>query len=477
MDLSARVRSSFRWTLTARALGQLGTWAVTLYVMRVLSPTDYGLNAMAGVCIGFVQVVDSLGLGAAMVREREPTERLLRQVMGVLVIVRIGLFIGFQLLAPLIGAFFDEPRVVPLLRVMAFLYLITIFETLPLVSLERAVTYKKISIAEMFGGACGTGVVLACASAGYGVWALVWGLLVQTAGRAIALNFIVRPMVLPMLRFDELGKHLRFGLFICSERLLGFAFQETDKVIGGHMLGATASGFYSVGSHIACLPVNKVMGLINSVTFSAFSSMQHGQRLNSRHLEQAVSMLSVSAFPVFFGLGSVAPELVPLVIGKQWLPSVPIIQILAVVMPLRMIANILQPILWSAGAPRVSLANLAVASAGMAIALAIGSRFGVIGLAMGWLLAYPPLFLWTVWRSCRHLGFSVRAVLGPVSMPLLASLLMAGIVMATRTLLSAELAHAVALAILTMTGAVALASIMWMLARSPIREAVQFIRG
>ena len=42
-DAATQVLSGFRWTATVRLLSQVITWAITLVVIRLLTPTDYGL--------------------------------------------------------------------------------------------------------------------------------------------------------------------------------------------------------------------------------------------------------------------------------------------------------------------------------------------------------------------------------------------------------------------------------------------------
>ena len=68
MSLRSQALSGFRWTASVRLLSQVITWAITIFVVRLLSPTDYGLIAMATVFIGFLQMFSEFGLGPALVQ-------------------------------------------------------------------------------------------------------------------------------------------------------------------------------------------------------------------------------------------------------------------------------------------------------------------------------------------------------------------------------------------------------------------------
>ena len=47
MSFRQKVIVGFYWTGGARIASQLLTWAITLYIIRLLTPGDYGLLAMA----------------------------------------------------------------------------------------------------------------------------------------------------------------------------------------------------------------------------------------------------------------------------------------------------------------------------------------------------------------------------------------------------------------------------------------------
>jgi O-antigen/teichoic acid export membrane protein len=71
MTLRMQVLSGIKWTAGAKLAGQVVTWAITLVVMRLLSPGDYGLLAMASVFIALLLVLAEAGLGPALVQWKD----------------------------------------------------------------------------------------------------------------------------------------------------------------------------------------------------------------------------------------------------------------------------------------------------------------------------------------------------------------------------------------------------------------------
>ena len=62
MTIGIQVSSSIRWMAGMRIISQIFTWAATLIVIRLLSPEDYGLMALAGIVIGLLDILDDMGL-------------------------------------------------------------------------------------------------------------------------------------------------------------------------------------------------------------------------------------------------------------------------------------------------------------------------------------------------------------------------------------------------------------------------------
>ena len=82
MDLRSRVLSALGWALGIKAVTQLINWAITLYVIRPLNPTDYGTMAIAMGFMAVLLALGELGLGAAIVQRKELDDLLLRKTFG-----------------------------------------------------------------------------------------------------------------------------------------------------------------------------------------------------------------------------------------------------------------------------------------------------------------------------------------------------------------------------------------------------------
>jgi O-antigen/teichoic acid export membrane protein len=477
MTIRDQVLTAIRWTAVARFSGQLFTWAVTIYVIRILSPADYGLMAMAMVLTSLLFLINNIGLESVLIQRPNLDQDTRAKIFGVVIFTNLACFLLMLLMAAPLARFFDEPAVAQLIWVLSLQFLILVFEALPLSALERELDFKKRSIVEFVTMLAASLITLALAVAGMGVWSLVLGHLTGMASRILGLNLITRNLCRPRFSLQGMRDVLAFGGFISTDKILWFVFAESDKFIGGKVLGKELLGFYSVANHLASLPINKIAGLVTSIAFPAFSKVQMEMQTVRFYLLKAVRLMSIFAFPIFFGISSVAASAITLFLGDKWTGAILPLQILGVVMPVRMISTVMPPVLWGVGRPRVSAENFLISSIIMVPAFILGARHGPVGLALAWAIAYPFVFLITTARVCSSIRAGIWELLKSMALPIIAATGMYAAIFAAKPYVVGEVGDVLHLLQLTLVGAVAYIFLLALIHRDGIRETLDLVRG
>ena len=137
MTLRSQVLSGVRWTASVRLVSQAITWAMTLLVVRLLTPVDYGLLAMATVFVAFLTMFSELGLGPAVIQRRDVDVPMLKRVFGVILVIHVSLTLLLMIAAPWIAQFYREPRVSPVVRVLSLQFVIAALGVIPDAMLQR----------------------------------------------------------------------------------------------------------------------------------------------------------------------------------------------------------------------------------------------------------------------------------------------------------------------------------------------------
>lgn len=423
-SLRAKVLSGLRWSAGLRFFGQLLTWVITIIVMRKLSPQDYGLMGMASIAITYLATLNELGLGTVLIQRKSHDEDMTRQIFSLLLIVNTGLYLLCFFSAPIISSFFTEDRLLSLIRLLAVQFILASFSIIPQSLIDREMLFREKSVVELSSAVAGSLTTLALALAGFGVWALVWGSLSLNLFRTMGLN-IVRPyMTLPLFLFKNMRKAVFFGGYVTMTRILWLFYSKSDMLIVGKVLGKQALGFYSVALTLASLPMEKVSGIINQVAFPAFANVQGDNKLATKHFLKAVRVMSFLAFPVLWGISSIAPHLIVSLIGQNWIEAIIPFQIICLVIPLRMINNLMSPTLLGLGHPKINLFNVLTASLVLPSAFFVGCRWGIVGVSISWCIIFPFVFLINLARITRILNTRVLHVIINISKPLFASILM-----------------------------------------------------
>lgn len=475
MTMRRQILSGLKWIAGAKLGGQLITWGITLVVIRLLSPEDYGLLAMATVFVAFLLMMAEAGLGQALVQKQDVDKTSLRQTFGIVVVVNLSLMIVLNLLTPAIAVFFEDDRLVPILRVLSLQFVIITVILIPEVQLQRKLEFKNLSLIDLTAAISSSVLTLALAFAEYGVWALVWGNLFGGIWKAVAINFMAPSRLLPSFYWGGMRGVLFFGGNITMARLLWFFFTQIDVIIVGKLLGKEALGLYSVAMHLASLPVQRVSGILNQVAFPVFSRFQQDHENLGGFVIKAIRALSFIAFPILWGISSIANEIVSLFLGQRWDGAILPLKLLPLMMPLRMVSNFLPAATDALGRPDISLKNVLLASLIMPVAFIIGSQWGVIGVVMAWITIYPVLLLINIRRMLATMGLKLRDLFYAIAPAMGSAAGMYAAVCGGGWFIDGEVNHSVKLLTMIAIGVLTYACLTLLVNRQGYREVLNLI--
>lgn len=478
MNLRSQALSGFRWTASVRLLSQVITWAITLVVIRLLTPADYGLLAMATVFVSFLAMFSELGLGAAVVQKTDVDDELLRRAFGVILVIHFSLAALLMLSAPLIGAFYDEPRVVPVIRVLSLQFVLAAFAVIPDAQLQRRMEFRNRSLLDLSGAIVASFTTLGMASAGAGVWALVAGSMLSQIVKTIGINWLSPFRHWPEFSVKGLRSLLRFGGHISAAQVFWMFYSQVDVLIGAKLLGKEVLGFYSIAMHLASLPNQRISGLVSQVAFPTFSRMQHDLTKVGVNVLLGVRILSFFAFPVLWGMSSIATEMVGVILGAKWGPSVVPLQVLALIIPLRMIGNFVQVAIQGIGRSDVVLHNAIWATLIAPSVFFIGANWGgLLGLSLAWLIVGPLVSLQGMVRGLPALGLRLGGLAMAMMPAASAGVFMYGAVTAARHMTTVGQEGPLHLCVLVGVGAFSYGMVSFCINRKGMLEVLEMLRS
>jgi PST family polysaccharide transporter len=272
--LKFRAVSGVRWgSLTHGARAVVHLFA-TLAFARLLAPSDFGLVGMAMVAVGFVTLFKDLGTGAALIQKPRLDEETLSSVFWANILLGCLGAAALVLLAPGVAAFYAEPRLTPILRVLALSLVFSGPGVVPMSLIQKELRFPLLARTEMIALSGGAAAGVAAALAGAGVWSLVLHTLaVELLTSLLALRVSgFRPRA--VLRMGSLRPLAGFSLNLSGGQFLGWLVRNVDQLLIGRFLGATQLGYYTLAVRLVLQPLRGALGVLGRVMFPVLSRIQ-----------------------------------------------------------------------------------------------------------------------------------------------------------------------------------------------------------
>ena len=215
---------------------------------------------------------------------------------------------------------------------------------------------------------------------GFGVWALVGRQLIDAIVDVVVLWKMSKWR--PGFRFS--ARHCKqlfsFGINLIGFRIVNFINQRSGEFLIGYFLGSVALGYYTIAYRVLYIFIDIMIGAIQKLAFPVFSMQYDGDKL--RHgFFAAIEFTTLAAFPVFLGLCALTPEIVIVVFGDQWEPSIPVMQILGLVGLVSAVISYNHPLFMALRRPQWILMMTCLNAISNVVFFVVAVRWGIVAVA------------------------------------------------------------------------------------------------
>jgi teichuronic acid exporter len=467
---------SVAWNAAADWGTQIFTWAAFLWVMRVLTPSDFGIAALALILMPYMGQITGFGLPRAVVALPHLSDDQLRRMNGFNVISGTLCFLLGVVIAKPLAAYFRISALAPVLIVTCTSMVVGGFAGVPAALLAKELRFRLLSILGIGQTLLSSALVLVMALKGFGYWSLILGNMIPSFIRhAIVLG--IKPCRLAWPRLSSIREPLRFGWHLSVSTIASNSYQRLDNFVAGRVLGQTALGLYGNAWELANVPLEKVASLVTTVLPSYLAVVQDDAAALRRYLYGLTEVVAMAAFPACVGLGLVARECVPLILGHKWDGMIPPLEVLSYYAAFRAVVALLPKVLTAVGSTRFVMWNDLIGLVLLPIAFYVGSRWGITGIAWGWVVAYPIFAAPLYYKTFHAVGARMRDYLRAL-MPALTGMvaMIPSVVWVKRTLPPSQ--HLLTRLILEVAvGAFAYVGAVWFLHRERVRTVLRIAKN
>ena len=330
-NLKEKTAKGLFWGALNSGTTQVLNLVIGIMLGRLLSPDDWGLVGMLAIFSAIAGNLQSSGFSTAIVNMKAPTARDYNAVFWFNILVSIVIYLLLFASAPLIAAFFQQPQLVDLSRVIFLAFLISSFGISTNAYMTKNMMNREIAIVSLVALVVSGTVAIVMAFSGYSYWSLAWQQVVNSfmlvAGRFIYVKW--KPSF--SIDFSPIRKTFRFSMNILVTMIINTLNANILTFIFGRLYGKRTTGNFFQAYKWDTMAFGLVSGMLEQVSQPVLVSVR--DEGSGREISVFRKMLRFSAFlafPAMLGLAMIANEFIVLLLTDKWIDSVLPLQILCV---------------------------------------------------------------------------------------------------------------------------------------------------
>jgi PST family polysaccharide transporter len=310
---------------------------ITAVLARILTPADFGVVAIATVIINFFSMLSDMGIGPAIIQNKELKNADLRSIFTLTLWMGIGLSVIFFLLAPVFSFYYDNENllsIIQLFSISIFLHCADIVPHNLIVKSKRFsfIAYSSIIIQVICGVLSIWGAFL-----GMGIYALLIQPILSSIMRCVV--DITQYFIMPVIKIKKtsISKIYSYSIYQFMFSFINYFSRNLDKLVVGRIFGVSELGYYEKSYRLMMLPVGNLSNIITPAIQPIFSEFQHDKKLLYHRSMKIFRIFAMMGFPLSILLFFCSKEIILITFGPQWYGAIPVFQILSVSVGFQMI--------------------------------------------------------------------------------------------------------------------------------------------
>lgn len=399
MTLKEKTIDGLSWSFADNFINYGIQFVVGIILARLLTPNDYGLIGMITIFIAISQSFIDSGFSQALIRKTDCRD----EDYSTVFFFNLGIGILFYWIlffsAGTISGFFNEPKLILLVKVLGINLIINAFGLIERTILTKRINFKlqtKISIiASVTSGIIG--IVLAYL--GWGVWSLVAKTLSQNLINSTLLWLWNKWNLKFVFDFKSFKEMFGFGSKLLVSGLINTIYQNIYYLIIGKYFSASGLGYYTRAEQFKNLPSQNISIIIQRVSYPVLSSIQNQSEKLKAGYKKLIKNTMYISFILMIGLSAISKPLITVLIGEKWSPAIPYLQLLCfsgMLYPLHALnLNILQVQGRSDLFLILEIIKKVLAIPTIIIGIIFGIKIMIIGMIVNSLIAYYLNSYWS----------------------------------------------------------------------------------
>lgn len=330
-SLSEKTFSGMIWKFAERILAQLVSTVVAIVLARLLMPEDYAVVSIVTIFFTFCNLFISCGLNSALIQKKDSDILDYSTILFASLIFAAVLYLVMFFASPYIAGLYDQPILVPVIRVMGVSFFINAVKSVVCAKISNDLRFKMFFAATLVGTILSAIIGIWMALKGFGAWALIAQQISNISIDTIILLAVSRIRFVFKFSFSRFKKLFSFGFNLFLAGIISTFYDEIRPLIVGIRFSPTDLAFYNKGMQYPKMIYSAVNDTFASVLFPVMSKVQDDLNAISGMTRKFIRVSSFVVFPFMLGLFAVSNNLIILLLTEKWSPIIIYVKIFSVI--------------------------------------------------------------------------------------------------------------------------------------------------
>ena len=379
--------------------------ASSMFIARLLTPADIGVFSVTMVLVSFASTLRDLGAGQYLVQERDLTPERVRATWALMLTTGALMALIVLLAAWPVSQFYREPRMLPIMVVVATSFLANPLGSMTYAWLMREMRFETLAVMRFCSSLAGASTSVVLAWQGFGPMSLALGNLAATVITA-SLGAWFRPAHFGWRPgWKDIRRVLRFGGTTSCTSLMWDMANGAPELLLGRLQGMSAAGFFSRANGLTMMFQRMVLDATQAVALPMFARAGRDGADISAPFLRATSYVTALGWSFLLGLTLLAPAAVRVLYGDQWDASIELVRVLALGLCVALPAAMCQQALMALGQVSAILRVSLVLVPLQVTCTALGAQHSALAASIGFAATQAASVAIWLLTARRVIGF------------------------------------------------------------------------
>jgi teichuronic acid exporter len=405
VGLRKQGKTAIKWSLLEKFLKRGITFIVSIFLARLLEPSDFGLVAMISVFTALAEVFYDFGMGQALIQQQKITELQYSTVFYVNLSLGVAVYAIMWFAAPYIALFYENSIITSVVRVSSITFIISSAGIVNAAVVTRSLKYNIFAKAMLISSVCGGGVGVVMAYMDYGVWSLIsYGVVSSLVNTSILWGLTPwRPRA--VFNLKSIKKIWLTGLGFMNVGIINNVVSRIDYLFIGKIFDAGTLGYFNRAKTLEELPQYTFVLPITRPMFPVFSQLQNDKKKLQEAFFQMLHLLNFAIMLIFGVMYFSAKNWIFILYSDKWLESVPYLKILLLVLPILPYSVMVTSLLKGLGRMRTLTLLTILERSAIFVGIGFGLLYGLVEYLYAFVVFKYLVFFYRLWLL--HKNFEI----------------------------------------------------------------------